>query len=97
MPEKMRNCILHASLTEGPLLIMASDCIPVTGLIKGNSVSLSLVCNSDKEIRRYYKMLSLDGMATNPPAYTYWGTLFGGLTDKFGIHWLLYCSKTGDD
>ena len=26
---------------------------------------------------------------------TFWGALFGGLTDRFGNHWLLHFDKNG--
>ncbi len=89
MPKKMKNYILHATLTNGVLLLMGSDMVSDDGLIKGNAVSLSLTCNSEEEIRAAYKKLSAGGHATHPLADTFWGALFGDLTDKFGNHWLL--------
>ena len=32
---------------------------------------------------------TLGGRANHPLEVTYWGALFGDLTDKFGNHWLL--------
>jgi PhnB protein len=93
MPKKMKDCILHCTLTNGTLLLMGSDVISANGLIKGNAVSLSLNCNSEKEIRTIYKKLSEGGVATHPLEDTFWGALFGGLTDKFGNHWLLNYNK----
>lgn len=93
MPEKMRNCILHATLINGPLVLMGSDMVADEGLTRGNAVSLLLQCSSEDEMRACYKALSAGGKATNPPGKTFWGALFGGLTDKFGNHWLLNCEK----
>ena len=42
MPAQMKECILHATLINGDLIIMASDMVDENGLIKGNSVSLML-------------------------------------------------------
>jgi PhnB protein len=89
MPEKMKNYILHATLSKGVLILMGSDMVPQSGLIKGNSVSLSLHCNSEKEIKSFYKKLSSGGKANHRLEETFWGALFGDLTDKFGNHWLL--------
>jgi PhnB protein len=89
MPAKMKEFILHATLTKGPLVLMGSDMVPDSGLVKGNSVSLSLTCSSEEEIRTLYKKLSEDGEATHPLEITFWNAIFGDLTDKYGNHWLL--------
>jgi PhnB protein len=70
-------------------VLAASDMVPETGLIKGNSVSLLLNCNSEEEARTIYAKLSADGEATHPLEDTFWGAIFGDLTDKFGTHWLI--------
>jgi PhnB protein len=89
MPSKMKNCILHAELKNEKLLIMASDMVGEGGLLKGNSVSLMLNCNSEKEIRECYHKLSQGGEQTHPLKLTAWNAIFGGLTDKYGNHWML--------
>ncbi|MEP7256430.1 MAG: VOC family protein [Ferruginibacter sp.] len=93
MPAKMKECILHSTLEKGPLLLMGTDCVPPPGLIRGNSVSLSLNCSSEEEIRSYYEKLSAGGNTTHPLEDTFWGAVFGGLTDKYGNHWLLNFNK----
>ncbi len=93
MPEQMKESILHSTLSKGDLVIMASDMVSDKGLIKGNSVSLMLNCSSEKEIRNYYEKLSAGGEATHPLENTFWGALFGDLTDKYGNHWLLHFQK----
>jgi PhnB protein len=93
LPEQMKNCILHSTLIKGNLVLMGSDMVPESGLIKGNAVSLSLNCSSEDEIKKCYEKLSLGGEATHPLENTFWGALFGDLTDKFGNHWLLNYEK----
>ncbi|WP_136667861.1 VOC family protein [Flavobacterium sp. H122] len=93
MPEQMKNCILHSTLSKGALVLMASDMVSEQGLIKGNSVSLSLNCSSEEEIKACYAKLSAGGTATHPLEESFWGTLFGDLTDKFGTHWILNYTK----
>lgn len=93
MPADMKKCILHCTLTKGSLTIMGSDMVSEQGLIKGNSVSLMLNCSSEEEIRACYDKLSAGGQATHPLHVTFWGALFGDLTDKFGNHWLLHFDK----
>lgn len=89
MPAKMKQCILHSSLTNGSFVVLATDCVPENGLIKGNAVSLCLNCSSEEEIKSCYIKLAEGGTVTYPLESTFWGALFGGLTDKYGNHWLL--------
>ncbi|MEZ4771942.1 MAG: VOC family protein [Bacteroidia bacterium] len=96
MPETMKVCILHASLKHGRMALLGSDMVGEKGLHKGNSVSLSLNCSSEEEIKVLYQQLSTGGIATHPLEDTFWGAIFGGLTDKYGIHWLLNYNKTAN-
>jgi PhnB protein len=93
MPKKMRDCILHSTLTNGSLLLMGSDMVGENGLLKGNAVSLVLNCTSEKEIRTCYMKLSQGGEQTHPLENTFWDAIFGGLTDKYGNSWMLNYSK----
>jgi PhnB protein len=93
MPETMKDFILHSTLIKDSLLLMGSDMVPDAGLKKGNSVSLSLHCNTEEEIKRFYKKLSAGGRKDHPLENTFWGALFGDLTDKYGNHWLLNYTK----
>lgn len=85
----MKDCILHATLTKEE----GSDMVPIQGLIKGNAVSLTLNCSSEVEIKSIYAKLSEEGKTDHPLETTFWGALFGDLTDKFGNHRLLNYSK----
>jgi PhnB protein len=89
MPKKVKDCILYSALINSRLILMGSDMVPESGLIRGNAISLVLNCDSEKDIRRFYERLSTGGQATHPLEDTFWGALFGGLTDKYGNNWLL--------
>ena len=89
MPQQMKNSILHSTLTKGNLVLMASDMPGEQGLSRGNAVSLMLNCSKEEEARTFYSKLSRGGIANHPLEFTFWGALFGDLTDKFGNHWLL--------
>lgn len=97
MPQQMKDCILHATLTKGALVLMASDMVGENGLVKGNSVSLSLNCSSEEEIKSCYAKLSSGGHVDHALENSFWGALFGDLTDKFGNHWLLVYNKNANN
>lgn len=89
MPQEMQDKIMHATLKTDGFIIMASDLCDETGLIKGNNVSLMLDCDSEDQIRNTYERLSEGGNKSHPLEKTFWNALFGDLTDKFGINWLM--------
>ncbi len=89
----MKDCILHATLTKGDMILMASDMVGINGLIRGNSISLMYNCSSEEEIHRLYKELSREGKQDHPIELSFWGALFGDLLDKYGNHWLLHYKK----
>jgi len=93
MPPSMKQSILHSELRKNGLVIMASDMVSEEGLSRGNSISLMLNCSSEEEIKTFYENLSLGGKATHPLENTFWGAIFGDLTDKFGNKWLLNYTK----
>jgi PhnB protein len=93
MPPDMKDYILHAQLSNGSLMLMGSDMVSELGLHKGNAVSLMLACESEAVIKDCYKKLSEEGQASHPLEDTFWGALFGDLTDKYGNHWLLNFDK----
>lgn len=94
MPQEMKGFILHATLTKDALLLMGSDMVAQTGLMKGNAVSLMLNCSSEEEIQNCFTKLSAGGKVDHPVEVSFWGALFGDLTDKYGNHWLLHFDKT---
>ncbi len=90
MPQQMQDKIMHATLKTDDFTIMGSDLCDEKGLIKGNNVSLMLDCDSEDQLRTVYHKLSEGGNKTHPLELTFWNALFGDLTDKFGINWLMH-------
>jgi PhnB protein len=93
-PVSMKHQVLHASLLKENLVLMASDMIEPEGFIKGNTIALSLNCNSEREIKTFFSRLSDGGKITHPLEKQFWGATFGVLTDKFGIKWMLNYDQT---
>jgi len=93
LPDTLKDCILHSTLIKENFVLMGSDMVGADGLQKGNAISLLIDCNTEEELREYYNSLSVNGTATHPIENTFWGALFGGLTDRYGHHWLFHYHK----
>ena len=81
--------ILHAEITSGPVVLMASDTIPGTAFHPGNNFSISIACDSQPEMDRLFSAFSENGKVTMPMHNAFWGGRFGMLTDRFGVSWML--------
>jgi PhnB protein len=92
MPSEAKQKILHSSLTKDNLVLLASDISEKGKLVKGNSISLSLHCNSEEEIISVFAKLASGGQVAHPLHHFFAGTM-GALTDKYEKDWLLYYEK----
>lgn len=72
------------------MVLMGSDLLGHQHLLKGNAVSLALMCSSEDEIRKWYGRLAAGGATTQPLETNHWGILLGELQDKYGNHWMLH-------
>jgi PhnB protein len=93
MPAVIKDCILHASLVNGNLILMGSDMVSEKGLTKGNAVSMAINCSSEEEIQSFYEKLSAGGSKDHALEQSFWGATFGDITDKYGNNWLLNFEK----
>jgi len=92
-PAQMQDHILHASLTNGSMVLLGSDMGGTDGkLVKGNTISLSLNCSTEAELQKSYEQLSKGGKATRS-LHEFFGGTIGTATDKFGIEWIFYHNK----
>jgi PhnB protein len=91
-PQKAMDKVMHACLTTGDLILMASD-NPVGAPMAGDNISISIQPKDIPETERLFKALSAGGEVTMPLADTFWGAHFGMLKDKYGFHWMLNCPR----
>jgi PhnB protein len=92
MPSEMGPQILHSSLTNDGIVLMASDMMG-KAIVNGNSITLCMNCSSSEEINSFFTNLSSGGKVIEPLHQSFWGATFGVLTDKFGINWMFNYSK----
>lgn len=57
--------------------------------VAGDVFSISIAPDSEEEAIRVFNALSVGGQVTMPLEKTFWNALFGTLTDKFGIQWMV--------
>lgn len=91
MPPEMHGRLMHALLRNDNVVLMASDMLGPEDVVRGNDVSLCLVCTSKDEIEDRFAKLSAGGQIGHPLNEEFFGT-FGDLTDQFGVRWMLQFS-----
>lgn len=83
----MKGKIMHANLQGGDINLMASDS---TRESFGDSfISLSLSGTDEAKIRALFDKLAEGGTEVSAPKKESWGDIFGSLTDKFGVDWMV--------
>ena len=87
LPPGFESKVMHASFTIGQSIIMASDGCEVD--TKFNGFRLSLAVTTAAEADRVFAALSDGGTIQMPLAKTFWSPLFGMLTDRFGLGWMV--------
>ena len=93
IPAEAKKRILHARLSKGPLVLMASDCPPGMPLKTGDNFYIAVACDTTQEIDRLFGALSQNGKVGMPLGETFWAHRFGMLTDQFGTNWMLSLNK----
>ncbi len=86
MPTELNDQVLHSSLMNNGLTIMATD-MTREPLVVGNTVYLCINCCTEEEINELFKNLSTGGKVVDPLTDMFWGR-FGTLIDKFGMKWM---------
>lgn len=85
--------LMHASLTfpDGSTLL-GSDVPPGMEFHEGQRVTVILHGDDEALLRGYWDGLAAGGTVQMPLDQQMWGDLYGSLTDKFGIVWMVNIS-----
>ena len=82
--------IMHARLSVGDSLLMASDAPPGhQEAAKGFYVNIGL--KDPKDAERIFNALAENGTIRMPFQQTFWAIRFGMLVDRFGTPWMINC------
>ncbi len=90
MPPDARNRVMHANFVAPSLRFMGADSNRASECT-GSHVALSLSSRNVPECQRIFEALAAGGAVTMPFGKTFWGAMFGMLTDRYGIDWMVNC------
>ena len=88
LPPNSGNKVMHASLLiKGALIMMSDGGCNGHPAFKGFSISLD--CADEAEAHAAFDALAVGGQVMMPLSKTFWAPLFGMLSDKFGVGWMI--------
>jgi PhnB protein len=89
MPADQAEKIMHMSLPIGKDAILMGSDAGMQRLNVGNNISINISAESEEEAHKIFDGLAQGGTVQSPLKVEFWGDLFGQLTDKYGINWLV--------
>ena len=89
------NKVMHASFRIGDSVVMASDGCGEASPFNGFSLSLSV--ENEDAARAAFTALTEGGEIRMPLTKTFWSPLFGMLTDRFGVGWMVGVMSPASD
>jgi PhnB protein len=92
VPAEWRSKILHARMTVGDQVLMASDA-PPDRYQQPQGFSVTLQMNDPAKAESTFHALAENGKVQMPIQQTFWAARFGMLVDRFGIPWMVNCEK----
>jgi PhnB protein len=88
--EPFADLVMHGLLETGDgLTLMGADSPPGMARTVGNNITISLSGDDDAVLRERFEKLAEGGAIDVPLEKQMWGDVFGQLTDRFGIGWLV--------
>lgn len=89
VPEGAAGLVMHTELLLGNTRILMSDVPPKSPVPFGHNVEIFVEIAETNLVDDTFAALSAGGSVVLPMADTFWGSRFGMLLDKFGVHWML--------
>lgn len=82
-----KDWLMHATLAGGDIKLMASDTEKASPAAA--KVALSLGGSDETRLREIFGKLSAGAQVRMPLKKEFWGDIFGSLTDKYGVDWMV--------
>jgi PhnB protein len=92
VPADWKKKIIHACITIGDSVLMASDA-PPAHFQKPQGFAVHVGVDSAAEAERIFKALEQGGKVNMPLQPTFWAERFGMLVDRFGTSWMINFPK----
>lgn len=92
VPADWKNKVIHASLDVNGGILQGCDA-PTGRYQQPQGFSVALDVKDAAEAERAFQSLSEGANICMPMQETFWARRFGMLTDRFGIPWMVNCSK----
>ncbi len=90
MPEEMKTLVMHGELHLFDTTLMVSDVPPgYRSTIKGNQISIAIQSTNLEALRLSFTRLAEKGVIQQPLMETFFSPLYGEVTDRFGIPWMM--------
>jgi PhnB protein len=82
--------VMHVALSIGDNILMGTDVLKSMEPVNfGTNSSISIDGESEEEANQLFNKLSAGGKVVMPLEKMFWGALFGMITDKFGVQWMV--------
>jgi PhnB protein len=89
-----KSKVMHAYLKgSDEVELMLADTPTGVEYQEGSQLSLALSGEDEAQLRQYWDKLSDGGVVRMPLEKAPWGDIFGMLTDKFGVRWMVNVSS----
>ena len=93
-PEGMEGKLMHADLRSGNITLMGSDTQEASE--KAAKVTISLSGSDEEKLTGIFNQPSEGVEVQHPLKKEAWGDMFGQLTDKYGIDWMMNINAAKD-
>ena len=85
--DSKKDWLMHAMLEGGDIKLMGSDTDKASPAAA--KIDLSIGGTDEARMREIFDKLSQGGKVTMPLKKQFWGDIFGSLTDKYNINWMM--------
>jgi PhnB protein len=88
-PPGSSDKVMHACVTIGDSIVMASDGMTLDGKPGFQGFSLTYNAKDEADAKRRFDSLARDGQVQMPYGETFFAKAFGAVQDKFGLSWMV--------
>lgn len=87
MPDEMKSLVMHSELSIMGDTVMFSDVASDMPFIFGNNINLTLISDDAEALKSAFAKLKVGGQIIMDLQPTFWSSLYGYVTDQFGVGW----------